>query len=61
MKVSTNIHSGALADAAVQAAQTLNGQVNEFLAAAQDQASVVTGAATGVFTGFWDAIRSLIR
>jgi len=61
MKVSTNVHSGALAETASQAVNTVTGQVGEFFTAAQDQASAVAGAATGVFTGFWDTVRGIFR
>jgi hypothetical protein len=61
MKVTTDIHSGALAETAAQAVENVTGQVTEFVTAAQDQAQAVTGMAAGVFTGFWDAVRGVFR
>ena len=51
MKVSTDIHAGA---SVTDAVQTVGGQLNQFVSAAQEQAVALTDSVAGVFTGFWE-------
>jgi uncharacterized protein (DUF1778 family) len=59
MRVSTDLKAGALISDAADAAQQMGAQVNDFMAAAQEQAQDVVGRASDLFSGFWQGLTGL--